>query len=456
MSNNMMRLAAEQAAKRCERVVADYFSGGGMVLAVSDDESFTRLLKYALASLRVDAKNAYRESANYDDAVTFTNKVVGQLTSPLLLFMERRIHRASCLKTIKVLKSFYGERLRIVAVSVEVSREEIILIHEVGADSSLIKPISAKALIEKMAFAIKPNNQLGILLDRAESLIEAGDLEQAEALAAKAFTLKPDCLKGHLLLGDVARKRGDYEAAEKAYLAAARTEKFYIEPFKKLATLCQESGEIDKRLNYLTRLDTLSPLNFERKVEIGETYLAKGEPDKAMGFFEEARRVVGQVAADMLSDSLMEIANTIGENDQEAALRFVTEAIAAKGEAISRDDLWMFNNRGILLRRQGLWKQAVENYEKALAVAPEDAGLLYNLGVAHAEGKDYDTALRIFIRAVKADPNLPRQAPSVAYNIAMAHHRCRNKAEAKAYLTLALERDPDYEPAKRLIAHLSD
>ena len=40
--------------------------------------------------------------------------------------------------------------------------------------------------------------------------------------------------------------------------------------------------------------------------------------------------------------------------------------------------------------------------------------------------------------------------------LAMAHHRCRNKAEAKAYLTLALERDPDYEPAKRLIAHLSD
>ena len=454
--SNMTRVAAEQTAKRYERVVLDYFASGGMILTVSDDESFTRLVKYTLGNLRVDTRNTYRETTDYDEAVTFTNKVVGRLTVPLLLFIERRIHKASCLKTIKVLKSFYGDRVRIVAVSVEVSREELILIHEVGADSSLIKPISANALIEKIAFAIKPNTQLGILLDRATAMIEAGDLDQAEVMAAKAFAIKPDCLKGHLLLGDVALKRGDYATSEREYLAAAKAEKLYIEPFKKLITLCQESGELDKRLQYLTRLDTLSPLNFERKVEIGEAYLAKGDSEKAMAFFEEARRVVSRVAADMLSDSLMEIAAKIGEKDQEAALRFVTEAIAVKGEAISREDLWMFNNRGILLRRQGLWKQAVENYEKALAVAPDDAGLLYNLGVAHAEGKDYVTAQQVFAKALTVDPNLPRQAPSVAYNIAMAHHRCRNLPEARTFLMTALELDPQYEPAKRLLANLSD
>ena len=99
--------------------------------------------------------------------------------------------------------------------------------------------------------------------------------------------------------------------------------------------------------------------------------------------FFDASLILVAVNPAMLSESLMEIAAKIGEKDQDMALRCVTEAIAAKGEALGRDDLWMFNNRGILLRRQGLWKQAVENYEKALAVAPDDAGLLYNLGVAH-------------------------------------------------------------------------
>ena len=259
----------------------------------------------------------------------------------------------------------------------------VIAAHEAGADSFITKPISANALIEKIAFAIKPNNQLGILLDRAAALIESGDLDQAQSVAEQAFEIKPDCLKGHLLLGDVARKRGDYDASEKHYLDAAKAEKFYIEPLKKLVDLTKETGDVDKRLRYLSRLDTLSPLNFERKMEIGDAYLAKGDTEQAKTWFEESRRVVTKVASDMVSDSLMEIAARIGERDQEMALRFVTEAIEAKGEAIGRQDLWMFNNRAILLRRQGLWKEAVENYRRALAVAPDDPGVLYNLGVAH-------------------------------------------------------------------------
>ena len=137
------------------------------------------------------------------------------------------------------------------------------------------------------------------------------------------------------------------------------------------------------------------------------------------------------------------------------ALRFITEAIEIKGESLSRDDLWMFNNRGILLRRQGLWKEAVENYRKALTVAPDDAGLHYNIGVAYADGKEYDRALQSFEKALEVDPSLIRQTPSVSYNIATAHHRCRNLPEARRYLTAALELDPNYEPAKRLLGHLT-
>jgi tetratricopeptide (TPR) repeat protein len=452
---NVSRVTAEQMTKRLERVVIDYFAGGGLLLCVSGDESFVRLIRYSLTGLRVDAKAACRELAGFDEAVALTNKALERMTVPLLVFMERRLRKRTCIKPLKVLKNIYGDRVRIVAVSGEVSRDEIVLTHEAGADSFITKPISANALIEKIAFAIKPNNQLGVLLDRAAALIEAGDLDQAQAVTEQAFELKPDCLKGHLLLGDVALRRGDHEASEKHYLAAAKAEKFFIEPLKRLVELSKETGDLDKRLRYLSKLDTLSPLNFERKVEIGDTYLAKGDTDEAKTWFEEARRVVTKVAADMVSDSLMEIATKIGERDQEMALRFVTEAIEAKGESLGREDLWMFNNRGILLRRQGQWQEAVENYKRALAVAPDDAGVLYNLGVAHAEGKDYPRAVSYFAKALDVEPALTRQAPSVGFNIAMAHYRCRNPDEARAFLKLSLETDPDYEPAKRLLAQIT-
>lgn len=453
--SNAIRLKAEQATKRYERIVTDYLAEAGFLVVCTDDESFLRQLKFALGSLRVDVKTALREVGDYDEAATLAGKTVERLNSPLLFFLERRLRKNTCLKTVKTLKNFYGDKVRLVVMSVEISRDEMILTHEVGADSFVTKPISANALIEKIAFAIRPNNQLGVLLDRAAGLLAAGDLEQAGRVAAKAFELKPGSLKAHLLLGDVALRRGDHPGAERHYMEAARVEKFYIEPLKRLVDLYGESGDDDKRLACLTRLDELSPLNFERKVTIGEAYLDRGETDRAKDFFEEARRVVSKVAVDMVSESLMEMARKIGDRDQEMALRFVTEAIAAKGESISKADLWMFNNRGILLRRQGNWKEAVENYRKALAVAPDDAGVRYNLGVAYAEGKDYDTALTHFEQALRLDDSLIRQGPTVGYNIATAYHRCRNLPEARRLLGLALEVDAGYEPARRLLAHLT-
>ncbi|WP_428562061.1 MAG: tetratricopeptide repeat protein [Solidesulfovibrio sp. DCME] len=456
MSNNIARVRAEQAAKRYERIVIDYFAEGGMAVAATDDESFSRLVKFTLGGLRVDVKAAFRETADYDELVAFANKVCQRVSAPLLLFIERRIRKATCIKPVKVLKTFYGDRVRLIVAGTEMSRDELVLTHEIGADSCITKPISANALVEKMAFAVKPNNQLGVLLDRAAELIAAGDLDQAERVTAKAFEIKPDSLKCHLLMGDASRKRGDFAAAEKHYLAAAKAEKLYIEPLQRLVGLCQEAGEFDRRLAYLTRLDTLSPLNFERKVEIGGLHLAKGDSDTARTYFEEARRVVTRVASDMVSDSLMEIVRVIGEKDQEMALRFVTEAIAAKGEALGQGDLWLFNDRGILLRRQGLWAQAVDNYRKALEIAPDDPGILYNIGVAHAEGKQFDIALQHFERALAVEPNLARQAPSVAYNIATAHHRCRNLDQARAFLGIALELDPGYEAARRMLDYLTE
>ena len=454
--SNITKIKAEQTAKKYERIVLDYFGEGGLAAAATDDESFSRLVKFTLGGLRLDAKAVFRETVGYDELVAFANKAVGRMTAPLLLFVERRLHKAACIKPVKVLKTFYGDRVRVIVIGTEMSRDELILNHEIGADSCITKPISANALVEKIAFAVKPNNQLGVLLDRAAELIAAGDLDQAERITAKAFEIKPDSLKCHLLMGDASLKRGDYEAAEKHYVAAARAEKLYIEPLKKLVELCRESGDSDKRLAYLSRLDTLSPLNFERKVEIGGLHLAKGDTDKAKECFEEARRVVTRVASDMVSDSLMQIARAIGEKDQDMALRFVTEAIEAKGASLGQADLWMFNDRGILLRRQGLWQQAVDNYRKALEIAPGDAGLFYNIGVAYAEGRQYDTAVDHFEKALAADPNLARQAPSVGYNIATAYHRCRNLAEARKFLRISLEIDPGYEAARRKLEHLAE
>lgn len=453
--SNMMRLKTDQAAKRYEKIVLDYLGEGGMLVVCSDDEAFVKALRFTISQLKLDVRNFCRDVPDYDDVVNLMAKLTEKAAAPLIVFLERRMHKATCIKAVKVLKSFYPDKARIIVVSGETSREEIILVHEVGADSYITKPISANAIIEKIAFTVKPNSQLGVLMDRCAALIESGELADAESVAARIFELKPDSLKGHLLMGDLEVRRGDHKAAEAHYLKAYKSEKLYIEPLKKLADLSDQTGNTDKKLFFLSKLDALSPLNFERKVEIGETYLARDEADKARDYFEQAKKVVSKVATDMVSESLMEIARKIGEKDEELALSYMTEAIEAKGVELTRDDLWMFNNRGIALRRQGKWNDAVDNYAKALTLAPGDAGLHYNIGVAYAEGRVYDKAWESFQSALQSDGAIVQQTPSVAYNIAMSLQKIKKPVEARKYLSIALELDPGYEPAKRLLESIS-
>jgi len=315
--STVMRLKTDQTAKRYEKIVLDYFNEGGVLLVCSDDEAFVKALRFTISQLKLDIRNFCREVLEYDDLVTLAGKLAEKASVPLIVFLERRMHKASCIKTVKVLKSFYADKVRIIVVSSETSREEIILAHEVGADSFITKPISANAIIEKAAFAIRPNSQLGVLMDRCAALLESGELADAEALAARIFEIKPDSLKGHLLMGDLEVRRGDLKAAEAHYLKAYKSEKLFIEPLKKLVDLSHQAGNTDKKLFFLNKLDVLSPLNFERKVEIGETYLSRDEADKAREYFDQAKKVVGKVAADMVSESLMEIARKIGDKDEE-------------------------------------------------------------------------------------------------------------------------------------------
>jgi tetratricopeptide (TPR) repeat protein len=450
----VLRVKTDHAARRYEKIVLDYFAAGGLMIVVSDDDAFVKALRFTIGQIKADARNLCREMHSYDEVVTFLGQVAEKLLSPALLFLERKIHRNTCIKTVKVLKNFYPEKVRIIVVSSEISRDEIVLAHEVGADSFITKPISANAIIEKAAFVIKPNNQLGVLIERCASLIEDGELDEAEKMVAKIMEVKPESLKGNLLLGDIYRRRGDLKKCEEHYLAASKSEKLYIEPLKKLVELSKDAGNLDKKLFFLNKLDKLSPLNFERKVEIGETYLEKDEPDKAREYFSRAKKVVLRVADEMVSESLMEIARKIGEKDRDLALEYMNEAIEVKGASLSRSDLWMFNNRGILLRRQGKWQEAVDNYKKALTLAPDDAGVHYNIGVAYAEGVVFDKALEYFEKAAALSPEILKQAPSIPYNIAMAAHRRGQIAKAKEMLAAALALDPNYEPAKRLAASM--
>ena len=60
---------------------------------------------------------------------------------------------------------------------------------------------------------------------------------------------------------------------------------------------------------------------------------------------------------------------------------------------------------GSIERRQGKWTQSTANFEKAASLSPKDAFILVNLADNYRANKDFETADKIFDRAIEAAPN---------------------------------------------------
>jgi Flp pilus assembly protein TadD len=60
---------------------------------------------------------------------------------------------------------------------------------------------------------------------------------------------------------------------------------------------------------------------------------------------------------------------------------------------------------GIQVARQGLWKEAIFRWEKAVELDPENASARNNLGVAYEQNGDFEMAEQEYQRALELKPD---------------------------------------------------
>ena len=60
---------------------------------------------------------------------------------------------------------------------------------------------------------------------------------------------------------------------------------------------------------------------------------------------------------------------------------------------------------GVDMARRGSWKEAQYRFERALAVAPQDAQVLNNLAVAHENNGHYPRAEQFYLQALEHGPD---------------------------------------------------
>lgn len=437
-----------------EMMIRDYANKeSGHFIVASDDRLFANVFRKTMVQ-QVGLSHDSLSIVNTEGQIMKTVKEMSVRKRKLLVFVEALFEH----KRMDDLITQINRRVRnatVVILTTESSLPRLALLRERGiADNWITKPIIVNALLIKIAHIIKPPGELERLVTMAEESLKVGSYKLALKTCSRIFQIKPDSAVAYLIMGDVYKAMDKEEKMVEAYEQAGDVEELYFDPLNRLVDHFKEKKDYDRALLYMERLDTQSPLNMERKVNIGGLYLDLGDTREAREIFEDAIATTAKEDLGDPAEITIKVGDEYKERNMEEAAEFYRRGLDAKGAKLTKADLATFNNLGLSLRKQGQWRQALDEYKKALKVDPKSDILYYNLAMAYTEGKQIKNALKCAEYALKLNPDLTSEDPVICYNLAMIFARAKDADRAKLLLGKALELNPAYESAKELLASL--
>lgn len=448
-SMNESQARGRQQQKDYSEILINHLRENGQIICISDDRAFVDLLRDLVTKTLKMPPTTLNISTRADMVAKLARQAVENKKAPLIL-IEQNLNGHDLTFVTRILKNAYPE-LKILMLAPEADRNHLVLLHESGVDACLIKPLDQAGLLEKTALAIKPQEQIERTLAWARSLLSQGEPMRALQIATQALDQQMNSSAVLLLMGDIFRELKEYDKAAEAYTKASGTSALYLEPLRKLSELYGEKGETNKQIEYLEKMDEVSPLNLDRKIQIGELLLKLNRPDKARKMFDQAMQISHRQAKENVSCVAYRVADLYTETDPAMAASFLQRGLETRKEFWGHEDLATFNRLGLLLRRAGRWQEAVSEYQKALKVAPNDDGLHYNMSMAYLEGKDIENARAMALKAMAINPELPRRSSRIASNLAAVFMSSNDKMHALPLLRTALELDPNNAEAKKLM-----
>jgi len=434
------------ADKRYDHILYEYFERkNGAVVLISEDPYFKKTLAstiFKTIGTKRDCFWAYEETRPALKRIKQceSNKI------ETVVFIERMLNERPSTDTIITLKQLLPD-LRIIVLVSETKRENIAYFYEIGVNNVISKPASVNNIIEKMAFTLKPQGKLSEYMDIGKRFLAVNKFKEALEVSRKILEIKPGSPAGLMLQGDVYLETGKHERAIESYIEAHESSRLYLEPLKKLAAAYKDIDE-NQHLNCLNKLDKLSPLNIERKTDIGKAHMKQDRPEQAEKFFDQAMEIATKEAMSLIGTVAEQISEAVGSSSPKLAEKYLTKVIKSRKGNLTKDDLNLFNKRGIALRGQGKWQDAIDNYSQALTISPEDSGLFYNMGMAYYDGRKHREAANCFEKALKFDPDFYKQSEVAAINLGTVYSDLRQLDKAMDFFKAALEINPDNAKAK--------
>ncbi len=435
-----------------ENTVIDFVDKGGVFVTYTRDNTFIKLLYRVILKYLGIKKNCIFSCYSKKDLIKRIAAEV-KLKNKVVVFVERIFDGVQSTDIIVTLKESFKDNVFIVILTTEVDRDVLVKFYELGAKNFITKPLSMNTLIEKIAFTVKPQSKLGQMIEEAKSLLEKGKMDLALKKCEEILKIKPNSAAAYMLKGDIYKKMGDIEKAKECYLKAHNDWNLYLDPLKRLVDISKETGDKEALLTYLKKLDKLSPLNVERKVEIGTISIEMGNREEGERYLDSAIQLAAKQLKEEIGNLAIKIADTLMSLDASLAEKYYRKALDLK-KGLDVSDIETFNRLGICLRQQKKPELAILEYQKALKLDPHNERIMYNMSMAYLEAGDKEKARDILSVLLRRNPEFGKDNEVVLYNMGMVFYKNNDINRAVEFFKKALQTNPEYELAKKALNRL--
>lgn len=221
-----------------------------------------------------------------------------------------------------------------------------------GVTGLLVVPVNAQAMGEKISNALNRHEEPVVrkalqTLDQGMKLIEEKKFDQALEVFTSLVSQKENP-EYYFNIGYIRTYQGKHPEAIEAFSMAASLDRLFAKAYEEMAKVFRLMGEMEKA-----------------------------------------------------DESMQQAAQIYMETDKLGAAEDVLNELLESGT----ESLNVFNTLGVLYRKKGDLEMALNQYQKALKVHPEEPYILYNIGRLYLDLKDNDNAKYHFSKALEVEPD---------------------------------------------------
>lgn len=303
-----------------------------------------------------------------------------------------------------------NRRLRdipVIMITAQALSDYVAEVGESDIDAYILKPINIKVLEQKVLAVIdQANNPPPMVchLKKAKQHEDEGNLLNAVEEARRAMQANPNVTRPIRELGYYYLQMGQYNAAEKWLLKAAKSNPLDVFSFHHLGELYMKKNNFNKAEYYFDNAMKISPRHLSRCIHFGKTLVR-------MKRFEKAKMVFD--AALNLPDSTTELREEIADF------------------CLSR----------------GAHEYAIKLLEKSLNKEPQRPGLLQKMALAMEKLGDISQAIPFLARA----SNLDRDNDDIKIKLATYYLALNKPFMAEVPLKTILKSNPGHQSARDLL-----